>query len=128
MDSICKGNAVLLDIPSPASPHLFFVMIPPTGEPPVTVLVNISTVRNHRYEDHTVILTSEDHPYIKHDSYVAYDCAAKRRVDIIENDINKNPDKLFDDISNDVYQRILDGLYLSPNTPGNIKSICRKFL
>ncbi len=126
MLEIGKGSTVYIDLPSPDSKHLFFVLTQPFGEPPVVIMVNISTVRGLRFEDHTTILDCGDHPYITHRSFVAFDYARKIRVDVIEQKINEGSTQLMDDLSDDIVQRILEGFLRSSRTPSDLKSICRK--
>jgi hypothetical protein len=128
MHKISHGCTLHIDLPSPIQPHLFFVMTPPHGEPPVVVIVNISTVRGYQMEDHTVVLKPDDHPYIKHDSYVAYGYARKITIEVLEQRIEEGRATLMDRLSPKVFQRVLDGLLNSPETPEQLKSVCRRVM
>jgi len=54
--------------------HLWIVLSNPTDEGKV-LAASVTTRRNSRHEDHSCILTSSDHPWLKHDSWVKYDAA-----------------------------------------------------
>lgn len=63
-------------IPSGAVNHLHFICSDPTFYPITNdervLVVNISSVKEHAYCDHTCILDTGDHPFIKHPSFVYY--------------------------------------------------------
>lgn len=121
-------TAFLAPIPSPAKLHFCVVMTEPQEKPPIVVIVNVSTVHNKSHEDHTVILQPGDHEFIKQKSYVAFDYAKRVRLDILESHANKGKITFKEDVPDELFNRILDGLLKSPKTPRHLKSICRKSL
>lgn len=123
---ICRGNTFYAEIPQGETPHLFFVMTDPFGEPPAVITVNISTLKGIDTEDRTTVLDVGDHPFINRKSYIAYDYARKLNVDIILKRLEKGLIELRDDVEETVFNRILEGLYESRRTPDNIKHACRK--
>jgi hypothetical protein len=67
------GDTVRLDQVS-IGWHLWIVFSRPTDENKV-LAASVTTRRNARHEDHSCILTSDDHPWLRHDSWVKYDAA-----------------------------------------------------
>lgn len=126
MPEICQGCAIYVGIPSPSSQHLFFIMTQPHGEPPIVVMVNISTVRGYRMEDPTVILHPGDHSFIKHDSYVGYGFTRKIRLSVLEKHLEDGKAEMMDPVAEHIFQRVFDGLLQSPHTPQEMKAICRR--
>ena len=121
-----KKTTFLAPVPSPTQLHLCIAMTEPQEEPEIVVMVNISTVYNKPHEDRTVILQPGDHEFIKHESYVAYEYAKRVRVSILETRHKKAQLTIKDEISDELFEKILDGLFRSSRTPGDIKALCRR--
>ncbi len=63
------GDTFLMPAPGgSAVPHLWIVITEPTGNPPVVIIVNITTLQQGA--EQTVILQRVDHPFIRHESVV----------------------------------------------------------
>ena len=77
--------------------------------------------------DLTVVLSSGDHRFIKHDTVISY---ADARIFNKENIIIRIRERDFqphDSLSNDMISAIQEGLIVSPRTPRNIKKIFRDY-
>jgi hypothetical protein len=101
-------------------------MTEPQEEPAIVVRVNISTIHNKRYEDHTVVLQPGDHEFIKHESYVVYEYAKRVRVSVLEAHYQRGQITIKDEVSDELFEKILEGLFRSPRTPRDIKALCRR--
>ena len=121
-----KKTTFLAPVPSPKQLHLCIAMTEPQEEPAIVVMVNISTVHNKRHEDRTVILQPGDHEFIKHESFVAYEYAKRVRVSVLETRHQKDQITIKDEVSDELFEKILEGLFQSPRTPRDIKTLCRR--
>jgi hypothetical protein len=123
MSNIIQQNTILVPVPSPSCKHLFIVLSTPEGEPPVVVMVNITSRRPT--SDPTVILTPGDHSFVKHESVIAFEHASLFEVDRLENGLNSGSLSKYPDISETLFTAVKQGLLNSPRTPKNIKDSCR---
>lgn len=99
--------------------HLFVVCTVPCHAGKV-VLANITTWKDARCDD-TVRITSGAHPFITHDSYVAYNFSEIERAITVEAGIRLGrfiPREKFQEPD---LTRISDGLLLSQFTPRKVK-------
>lgn len=85
--------------------------------------VNISSIRTDAAFDSTCILHVGDHPFIKHDSYVRYKDAVMMKVANIQAHIETGEIKVLENVSNEVFQRVLAGFTKSIYTKTKIKKI-----
>lgn len=90
--------------------------------------VNVSSVREGISYDSACVLHVGDHPFIKHDSYVRYKDAVVMKVDRILTAVESGEIKVMDDVSDDVFQRILLGFEKSEHTRTKIKKLVRQFI
>jgi len=123
---IGQRSTIYADIPGGTKPHLFVCLTEAFGNPEKVVLVNLSSARGYRFEDHTVVLEPGDHPYIKHKSYVAFGYARKALVEKLNSRITEGSAELREEVSEEVFERILDGLRKSVEVPVAIKRECRQ--
>ena len=96
-------------------PHLFAVMNDPCPDGSCLVLM-VTTIKEKRYHDPTCILTAGDHPFLRHDSWIAYRLAEIPRAAHVGNMVDK---KLFlhrEDWDAPVFNRISSGIYNSDDT------------
>lgn len=126
MSGVCQRNTLLLSFPAGTPAHLHIVLTDPQDDPPVVVLVNLTTCKSKRYEDHTVILSAGDHSFLKHDSYVPYDYARRARADVLEKMLKDGTATIREDIGDAVFERVKEGLLNSDRTPIDIQNYCRK--
>ena len=122
MSSIIEKNTILVPIPAPTCKHLFVVLTAPEGIPPVVIMVNITTRRPT--SDATVVLTPSDHPFVKHESVVAFEHALIFDVSKLENGLTAGLLTKYSDISDSLFVSIKKGLLISPRTPQDIKVYC----
>lgn len=90
--------------------------------------VNVSSVKEGMPYDSACVLCAGDHPFIKHDSYVRYKDAVVMKVDRIQTAVESGEIKVMDDVSDDVFQRILLGFEKSEHTRTKIKKLVRQFI
>jgi hypothetical protein len=122
MSNIIQKNTVLVPTPSPSCMHLFIVLTALEGEPSIVVMVNITTRRPT--SDSTVILISSDHPFVKHESVIAFEHASFFEVKKLENGLRNGKLSKYPDISDTLFTAVKNGLLNSPRTPQYIKKYC----
>lgn len=118
---ITVGNTFL--VPSgPGGNHLFFVVIGPInieGEPPGQfLLVNATSNSN----DTACIIQPNDHPFIKHESYIAYRYARMETAA----DLQRKIGSLFiqrENCSPELLKKIIEGAKKSKYLRRDIKAI-----
>lgn len=99
--------------------HLWIVISEPDDAGRV-LIVNLTTKRTT--SDATVVLVPGDHPYVKHDTAVAFAYARLAKVDTLEALVNEGPGSFHADIPPALLMRIQQGLLVSPHTPNWIKA------
>ena len=122
MNNIVEQNTLLVPIPSEDCKHLFIVLTNPEGEPPIVVMVNITTRKPT--SDSTVVLTQGDHPFVHHESIIAFEHGDFFPVSRLENGLNNGKLKKYSDISDNLFSVIKQGLLASPRTPQRVKNYC----
>ncbi|EKF9303021.1 hypothetical protein O1B50_003636 [Vibrio cholerae] len=122
MSSIIQKNTILVPVPSPSCKHLLIVLTTPEGVPPEVVMVNITTRRPT--SDATVVLTPGDHPFVKHESVIAFEHAALFEVSKLENGLSNGSLTTYADVEDSLFNTIKSGLLSSPRTPKIIKDYC----
>jgi hypothetical protein len=100
-------------------PHLYVVVTPPVGTPPLAVVVNLTSQRAH--SDTTVILQEGDHPFLKDPTAVNYKYARLLSIEWLKKEIDAKIAWADVPFKPDVLKRIQDGVLQSPFTPHNIK-------
>lgn len=115
-------NGTLL-IPSGPSSHLF-VILTEVDENEEHLLASITSVPKVGYYDATCILTAEDHPFLNHDSYVLYRKCEVQRASRISRLVERRFYIPRDDMSEEITNRILEGVNKSDFTP----NFCKNFL
>lgn len=124
MTVICAGRALLLAEHPRSRPHLWLVLTDPAGRPPQVVAVMVRTVTS--FTDATLVLDVGDHPFIKHKSSVHYSTARLFRVDAIHRAIQRTQCHLQPDMSEQLMERVRQGLLDSPFTIKAVREYCRK--
>lgn len=105
--------------------HLHIVLTDPYGPPGQVLLVPVCSVKDEAH-DKSCILKPEDHPFVKHDSFIDYTFArvepARKLAEGVENGVfvEKNP------ISEEVCRRVADGLLNSKFTKRFFKNFLRE--
>ena len=98
--------------------HLW-VVITPTEEGEV---VTVCVVTAHRRSERLVVLQTEDHPFIQHESVIAYGFLKIRTVSDIQELLNRGFAKRRDPVSAALLKRIRAGLLDSDFTPNGVRA------
>jgi len=125
---LLQKKTILFAFPSGTPLHLYIFLTDPIGKDPARVLVVNITSYKHNKQDRTVILDENSHSFITHESIVSFDYAKIIRVDIAEKMIADQRIEFKEDISNELYQVIIEGLLQSKRTPGDVKKFCRTYI
>jgi len=102
--------------PSGNKEHLFVILTDECAEKN-HLLVNFSSIHEGVYHDDACVVNPNEHPFIKHPSYIEYRKAETVKAShLIRCDFIQK-----EDVSSDLFKRICDGLMLSIHTPQRIK-------
>ncbi len=85
--------------------------------------VNISSVRDSCPFDDACVLQAGDHSFIKHTSYVRYKDAVLMGIDHIQKSITSGDILAMEDVSDEVFQKVMTGFRVSRSTPRKILKI-----
>lgn len=94
--------------------HLFIMLTAPIDDDVITV--SLSSCKTQFY-DKSCILNKGEHSFIKHKSYIAYHRSGVLKVIQLENMTIKQ----LEQVSDDVFKRIIGGLLKSKQTPNKVK-------
>jgi len=97
--------------------HLWIVITPPSEGEVVTVCV----VTAHKRSERLVVLDAGDHPFIKHESVIAYFYSKIRAVADIEAAIQSGLAKAREPVSDAILKRVQSGLVDSDFTPNAVR-------
>jgi hypothetical protein len=109
--------------PDGGIPHLWIVVTEPSGTPPEVAIVSISSDRLGK--DDTVKLGPGDHPFIRKPSVVFFPDTRVMPVQAIVSEVQNAQATFHDDCSEDLLERVRDGLLASPATPRRMKEYVR---
>lgn len=115
----CKASLFMVTGPNE---HLHVVMNDPVAYPlkpdgRTVLLVNFCSYVDPAVNDDTCLLNVGDHDFIHHCTYVDYADAVLKLVEPIERDVGLHIHRIGTNVSEQVYQRILDGFHVSPRVP-----------
>ena len=113
-DCSCGSSFIL-------SGHLWVIITEPFGSPEQVIIVNLTSKKSH--SDTTVVLSPNDHTFIKHETVISYDYARIVFSDNIKQRVQERDVEPRDSFRGDVIQKIQQGLLDSPRTPRDIKKI-----
>jgi hypothetical protein len=99
--------------------HLYAVMNDPCAHQQCLVM-NVTSIRPGKYHDPACELHVGDHPFVKHPSYILYRLAETMRADRIGKFVDLNYYLTKDDWHPEVFQRIINGIRESDDTPPRI--------
>ena len=88
------------------------------------IVVSVSTL--YRFADKTVLLKADEHPWLRHESFVAYSFARLRKVADIEARLAKRPGMVKDRCSNALLRRVQGGILESEQTENGVKHFYRE--
>lgn len=99
--------------------HLFAVLNHPCVEREC-LLVNVTSIKPAKYFDPACVLDVGDHPFIQHPSYMLYRLANTMAAGRITKMVGLKYYLTREDWGSAVFQRILDGIRASDDTPKRI--------
>ena len=120
---IYAGKTFFRSTPPANKSHLWISVTNPEGTPEQVVIVNLTTHRNGC--DTTVLLNSQDHRFIKHETVVRYVDAQFAQVVAVQNAIKAGISSFHDDCSDDLLEKLKQGLLVSQFTSQRIKKYCK---
>ena len=112
----------------PNRKHLFIVLTEPAGKPPTVLLVSVSSFIRGKATDEACILRPGDHPFIKHDSFVAYRMCREEPSSKLEKGIASGEFVAKEKLTLDSFQRVIDGLFCSNFAAPFAKNAMRVYL
>lgn len=110
--------------PDGGIPHLWIVVTEPSGASPEVVIVSLSSERARK--DDTVKLGTGDHPFIRKPTVVFYPDTRLMAVQAIISEIQNGQASFHADCSEDLLERVRQGLLASPATPRRMKAYVRE--
>ena len=94
----------------------------------IAVCVNVTSKQSH--SDTTLVLKAGDHRFITHESVINYQDAREMPINLVEQALVKKTEQFVctahDPYSEELLQRIRDGLIASKQTPKGIKAKCKR--
>lgn len=105
--------------------HLRVVATPPTQ---INEVVVVSITTRRRLSEALVLLKPGDHPFVRHESVVAYRYAEITTISLIEQAILNGKAKLREPISGELLKRIQEGLLDSDFTPNGVRHFAKAIL
>lgn len=102
--------------------HLHVSLTNPFGPASQVLCTSIASIRSTRYDD-SCILAPGDHEFIEHHSYVVYRHSVLLENSRIESCIESGEYAAREDVSQDLLDRILDGVYASTQCPRFVRDI-----
>lgn len=103
-------------ISDPSRKHLHVVLTESFGDAGQVLVTSIASIRSRKYDD-TCILEPGDHPFLTHHSYVLYRSTRLMEVKRIKQCLKSVEFVQHDDIREEIYKRIVIGLFDSKATP-----------
>ena len=101
--------------------HLWIVLSPPTEGEVVTACL----VTAHKRSERLVVLNKGDHPFVQHESVIAYRFSQIRTVEDIQELLRSGAAKQRDPVSQVLLKRIQAGLLDSDFTPNGVRAYYR---
>lgn len=118
------GETFLLSIGRVPTPHLWVILWGPAGPAKAYLAVFLTTLRPH--SDRSCILSAGDHPFLHHDTAVAYRdiqrFTEERLADLIADGTAK-PRQPADDA---ILERLRAGFFTSAHTPNAMTEMARR--
>jgi hypothetical protein len=115
----------------PGRMHLFIVLTAPksidSAEPGTLCvpLVSLSSIPKDRPYDATCVLRTGDHPFIRHDTYVAYGLAIHPTLSILQEKIRRGECEIGQPLTAAVLERVYKGVFVSKHVKPRFRGICR---
>jgi hypothetical protein len=117
------GDTLLIPAPGTAAetPHLWIILTEPD---PLCAIVCLSTLRHDK--DQTVLLRSEEHPFINRDTTVLYAYAEIVDADNLRQQVADGQAVRRAACTPGMLKLIQDGVQASPFTPRKVQTFCRQ--
>jgi hypothetical protein len=119
------GDAFLAGTDEDEKLHLRIVVTPPTPDGEVAV-VSLTTRRRH--SETLIVLQPRDHPFIRHESVIAFSYSEVTSVARIERAISAGDARRREPVSSDLLRRIQEALLDSDFTPNGVRQFVREVL
>lgn len=118
-----KKGAILM--PTGPVDHLHFIcsdsIFYPSKAKECVLIVNISSINDGSDYDKTCILNADEHPFIKHSSYVYYKKAEIYGTNSISQNVAQGTFRIHEPCSDNIFNRILEGFSISEDVTGKIR-------
>ncbi len=124
------GDCILIETNKEAGyfkSHLFVIILETEDHTRNTIIVNIQTIRNGKY-DKTVTLHKGDHPFIDKDSYVNYRLSKIVSLTDLEQKITNGTAVVKPPFDSVIFEKIRNGICKSPFTPNEIVEMYQQAL
>jgi hypothetical protein len=119
-----RGDTFLTGDEQEDTLHLWIILTPPSeGE-----VVTASVTTKRRNSERLVELHPGDHPFIVHDSVIAYSYTRIRTVEEIEIALASGAAKIREPVTPELLRRICSGLLDSDFTPNGVRSFYKDML
>jgi hypothetical protein len=112
---IGEGDTLLFPGGAVPSPHLWVILWGPAGDAEACLMAMLTTLRAH--SDRSCILRPGDHPFIRHETAVAYNNVRRYTGAALAAEIASGTARRRDPVSPDVLARLRAGFFASPRTP-----------
>jgi hypothetical protein len=121
--AVGPGSTFLLTRGTGATPHLWVILWGPAGAARAFLSIYLTTLRAH--SDRSCVIVPGEHPFIQHDTAVAYGEAQRwpeeRLLQLIADGIAKPRQP----VSAALLGRLRDGFFASPRTPHAMVAMAR---
>ncbi len=125
MNLIEAGRAFLIPDDDANTLHLWFILTDPDPTPDAGRVVAVMSVTKKPHSDPTLTLMPGDHPFIHHETTVAYGTANYFPASKLQRQLQRGRIKWSDDMSRNLLNRVRAKLLESPYTPNEIKHYCK---
>lgn len=116
---MCEKNQTFL-VPSGPDKHLY-VVLTEADDSGMHVMANITSIDPDILHDKSCCLAAGEHPFIKHDSYVAYEFAMVRQGSHVDKQAELGVYVQKEDASDELVEKIRAALKKSPFAKRGIK-------
>jgi hypothetical protein len=116
---VCEKNQTFL-IPSGPDKHLY-VVITESDDSGMYVLANITSIDPAISHDKSCCVASGEHPFVKHDSYVAYEFAMVRHGALVDKQVQLGVYIQKENASDALVEKMRAGLKKSPFAKRGLK-------
>ncbi len=121
--AVGPGDTFLLTRGTGTTPHLWVILWGPAGAARAFLAVFLTTLRPH--SDRTCVITAGEHPFVHHDTAVAYGEAQRWPEDRLLQLIADGVAKPRHPVSPALLDRLRRGFLASPRTPNAMVEMAR---